>query len=559
MPAFREITVPVPVYEDVAREYAGIQAEFDRATTVDLQLAAIRRWDELRRRLGTWSNLTDLRFQQDTRNPAYQQALQYRDELRPKLTDLSIRFQRQLVQHPQRAALESRLGRQAFALWEADLQTFDPAIEASLVQESKLEAEYTELIAKAQFEYAGQTYNLSSFAKFREHADRSVREATERLRWAWFDGQHEALDRIYDQQVRLRTEMARTLGFEGFTGLGYRRMHRVDYGAAEVDRFRAAVRDHVVPLGRELRRQQTERLGLSSLRHWDEALFDAQGNPAPRGDHDWMLVRAQEMFDAMGGGLGTFFRVMTDSELLDLKARDGKAAGGFCTDFPSHGVPFIFANFNGTKGDVEVFTHEVGHAFQSYESRWQPLADYLFPTYESCEIHSMSLEYLTWPHMERFFGGDAERFRRIHLTQSLLFLPYGVAVDHFQHLVYAQPNATPDERCRMWQEMERTYLPWRDYADLPHVSRGGFWQSQRHIYLSPFYYIDYTLALTCALQFWTRSRRDPAAALADYVALCRRGGEAPFQELARSAGLISPFEPDCLQDVVAQARKVLAA
>jgi M3 family oligoendopeptidase len=351
--------------------------------------------------------------------------------------------------------------------------------------------------------------------------------------------------------------MAGKLGFDDYIGLAYKKMCRVDYNRDDVDAFRAAVREDVVPLATELRRRQAESLGVEPLMFWDEFLFDSKGNPAPRGDHDWMLQRAQEMFDAMGGGMGQFFRLMHEGGFLDLKNRDGKAGGGFCTSFPTLGLPYIFANFNGTKGDVEVFTHEIGHAFQCYESREQPLFEYLWPTYESCEIHSMGLEFLTWPQMEKFFGDAAERFRRIHLTQSLLFLPYGVAVDHFQHLVYASPEATPADRHGMWQEMERTYLPWRNYDGIPHASEGGMWQLQRHIYLHPFYYIDYTLALTCALQFWVRSQQNRDEAMQAYVALCRRGGEAPFQALARSAGLTSPFQARCLKQVVARAREAL--
>jgi len=259
----------------------------------------------------------------------------------------------------------------------------------------------------------------------------------------------------------------------------------------------------------------------------------------------------------MGGGLDAFFSLMCERGLTDLKTRQGKAGGGFCTNFPDHGVPYIFANFNGTKGDVEVFTHEMGHAFQSYMSREQFPVEYLWPTAESCEIHSMSLEYLTWPHMEKFFGDDADRFRRIHLTSSLLFLPYGVAIDHFQHLVYASPEASPAERHAMWREMEKKYLPWRNYGGNEQGERGAMWQRQMHVYLCPFYYIDYTLAEICALQFWVRSESDPAEALESYVALCARGGDAPFQELARSAGLVSPFAEGCLTDVVAKARKAL--
>ena len=554
---FHSIQAPAPVYEDIVAEYREINAAWDAAGTTDERVAAIGLWDELRRRLDTWQSITHVRFNQDTQNDEYKKARDYCDELRPKLAELTVALERKLVESPHRPDLQTRLGEQAFALWEVDITTYDPVIEEDMVREAKLEAEYTELLASAQLEFQGQSYNLPEIGKFREDSDRQVRFGSVEVTWNWFTENREALDRIYDEQVKLRTEMAHKLGLADYIELGYKRMARIDYGRSDVERYRRAVRDHVVPLAVELRRRQAETLEVDELKFWDEAIHDRGGNPAPQGDHDWMLERAQEMFAEMGSGLDDFFRVMVESNLLDLKIRNGKAGGGFCTSFPSHGVPFIFANFNGTKGDVEVFTHEIGHAFQNYMSRHQPLLDYHWPTTESCEIHSMSLEFLTWPHMEKFFGADAERFRTIHLTGALLFLPYGVAVDHFQHLIYAEPGATPAERNAMWQEMERTYLPWRKYDGLVHPSAGGMWQAQRHIYLNPFYYIDYTLAQTCALQFWVRAEKDFQEAIRDYVALCRRGGEAPFRQLAESAGLVSPFEDGCLSEVVSRARRSL--
>jgi len=377
-----------------------------------------------------------------------------------------------------------------------------------------------------------------------------------RTTWDWFAGAAPELDRIYDELVKLRTSMARKLGFEDFVDLGYRRMKRVDYGRADVESYRAGVREHVVPFASELRGRQAQTLGVD-LRYWDEAVSELEGNPAPMGDHDWMMSRAREMFDEMDGDIGAFFNMLADAQLMDLKTREGKAGGGFCTSFPSYGVPFIFANFNGTKGDVEVFTHEVGHAFQNYLSQSLFPTDYLWATYESAEIHSMSLEYLTYPYMEKFFGPEAERFRRVHQAGNLTFLPYGVAVDHFQHLVYESPNASPAERCEMWREMERTYLPWRQYEGVPRLEEGGFWQMQLHIYTYPFYYIDYTLAEVCAMQFRDLAREDPERALATYKELCRRGGSLPFQGLVASAGLMSPLADGCLEKVVASTRAIL--
>ena len=556
VPKFGEMNATVPNYDEIEAEFQGITARLESAEDAAGRAAALAEWDTSRRRLDSTISLIHLHFNQNTRDDAARQAREAMDELAPKLTALEVKMKRGLLEGGHRAEYEAHFGAQAFSLWEQNIRSFDPAIESDLVTESKLEAEYVELTAAAEIEFQGERYNLSEISKFNEDPDRDVRHGAQSAVWKWFGENGDELDRIYGDLVTLRHSMAKKLGLSSFTELGYLRMNRIDYNEADVDNFRAQVREFVVPLCARIREEQAKTLGVDSLRFWDEPIFDPKGNPAPKGDHDWMLQQAQTMFDQLGQ-LGEFFRLMEDRELLDLKCRDGKAGGGFCTSFPSYGVPYIFANFNGTKGDVEVFTHEAGHAFQCWKSQSQPVYDYLWPTTESCEIHSMSLEFLTWPHMELFFGDDADRFRRIHLLESLLFLPYGVAVDHFQHEVYANPEASAADRHAMWKKIEATYLPWREYGDIDRLGMGGLWQRQRHIYLIPFYYIDYTLALTCAMQFWVKAENDATSALRDYEVLCARGGEAPFQELARSAGLVSPFDDGCLTQVVSQAREFL--
>ncbi len=556
---FDAITAPTPDLDALAERMEELHRTLEAAATPADGAAVVRAWDELRREVETWSSLVDLRFNQDTANEEHKRAREQRDELLPRWTELEVAMKRALLVHPLRAGIAAEVGEHAFALWEVDVLAFDPAIKEDLVAEAKLEAEYTELMASAEFEYLGEKLNLATLRKFVQHADREVRHGALQQWWNWFAEHGGEFDRIYDELVRLRTAMAEKLGFNDFVELGYKRMKRIDYDRPDVERFRAAVREHVVPLATELCRRQAEALGVEKLMAWDERVQDPRGNPRPNGDHDWMVARAQEMFDAMDAELGAFFGLMNGGRFLDLKSRQGKSSGGFCTSFPTAGMPFVFANFNGTKDDVEVFTHEIGHAFQCYQSRDHVPLDFLWPTMESCEIHSMSLEFLTWPHMDKFFGDDAERFRRMHLIDGLVFLPYGVAVDHFQHEVYSRPEASPAARHAIWLVMERTYLPWRDWGDLAYPAKGGRWQAQPHIFGGPFYYIDYTLAQTCAMQFWLRAEReDRGAAMKAYVDLCRRGGQAPFQELARSAGLKSPFDDGCLAEVVGHAREVLA-
>ncbi|MCP3917696.1 MAG: M3 family oligoendopeptidase [bacterium] len=554
---FEDVTAPVPDLEALARTTEGLQASVERATSVADCVEALKSWDEVRRGVRTYGSLVDLRFNQDTADPERKAAREAWDAARPRWTELEVGMKRTLLDHSLRAELEDALGAQVFALWGSQVLAFDSEIKDDLTRESALQAEYNQLLAGAEIDFRSEQHNLSTITKFRQEADRDLRHDTDRALWGWFAGNAVELDRIYDDLVHLRTRMAHKLGYDDFVDLGYKRMCRVDYGRADVERFRKEVVRDVVPLATELHRRQAQDLGVERLMAWDESVFDTRGNPLPKGDGTWLVARAREMFAAMGGGLDEFFGAMDDGGFLDLQSRKGKAGGGFCTSFATYGMPFVFANFNGTMGDVRVLTHEIGHAFQNFKSREQWPSDYIWPTLESCEVHSMGLEFLTWPHMDTFFGDDGDRFRRVHLIESLLFLPYGTAVDHFQHLVYETPDATPAERNAMWLEMERTYLPWRDWGDLAHPARGGRWQLQRHIYLSPFYYIDYVLAQTCALQFWARADEDREGTMRDYVELCTRGGSAAFQALVRSAGLVSPFEEGCLSRVVAHARDTL--
>jgi M3 family oligoendopeptidase len=555
MNKFDAIAVATPDKAGLARDYAALHQRLD---TGDL-VGALHAWDAMRREYDTWSALVHLRFAQDTTDAAAKATREYADALAPEAADLETAFKLRLLGDSDRAGLERDAGAHAVRLWETDVTVFDPAIKPDLEEESRLTARYTEILASASLSIGGKTVNLAGLAPFAEDPDRSIRHEAETVRWAFFERHGPELDQIYQDLVRLRHGMARKLGFETYTPLGYRRMRRVDYGPDDVARYREQVVTHVVPLVARLLEQRRATFGWDRLRFWDEALIDPAGNPKPAGGHDFLVAQARTMFDAMDARMGGFFRQMETGGFLDLKNRPGKSGGGFCTSFPTVGMPFIFANFTGTHHDIGVFTHEMGHAFQNYQSREQPNVDYLWPTMEAAEIHSMSLEFLTWPFMNLLVGdAAADRFRRMHLIGALSFLPYGVCVDHFQHEVYANPDASPEERHAIWRRLERHYMPWTDHGDLAYLAKGGRWQAKPHIYNSPFYYIDYTLAQCCAMQFWSRARRDRAGALDAYVGLCGLGGSAPFQELTKAAGLISPFADGALADVVREAEVFLA-
>jgi len=550
--------ISAPSDATLAETYARINANLDAAPSVAGWRASFDRWDGARRTWKSWSNLTKLRYSQDTRRDDFRSAQTELDRRTPGITSLDTAMKQRFLASNMRPGLEDAIGPHAFELWDADVTTFDDAIAGDLVRESELAREYTELLATATVAFDGEERSLGGLGRYLQDGDRSVRHAAERARWSAFSQCSERLDAIFGDLVATRDRMARTLGFANYIELGYKRMRRVGYGSAEVASYRDEVARVVVPFAHDLIKRYGAAAGYDRVRFWDETSLGAGGPIAPRGDRRWTLDRTREALAAIDPALGEFVDVMLDGDLLDVDNRPGKALGAYCTIFPTRNVPFVFANFNGTRGDVRTLMHELGHAFQAYRSRDKIAVDYLTPTYESAEIHSMSLEYLSWPQMERYFGDDADAYRREHLLDAMLFLPYGVAVDHFQHLVYANPSATPAERHVMWQEMERRYLPWRDYGDLAYPAMGGLWQEKRHIYVAPFYYIDYTLALCCALQLWVKAQTDRSTTLADYITLCGRGGEASFGTLVASAGLRNPFEPGALADVVSAASAAFA-
>ncbi|HQT67123.1 MAG TPA: M3 family oligoendopeptidase [Acetobacteraceae bacterium] len=553
---FESIKPRKPSRGSLTAQYAEINALLDQKALSH----AMQAWDNARRAYESWSALTYLHFAQDTTNADYKAEREYADALSPFAIEMNTNVKKRLLSECNHADVEKHVGAHAVRLWECDVTTFAPEIAADLEAESKLEARYTEILASAKIEFDGKTHNLAGLAPYTESLNRGVRHAAETARWAFFAEHAEELDDIYDRLVKLRHTMAIKLGYKNYTPLAYRKMRRVDYDAGDVAHYRTEVLEYVTPLVARLVDERRRANGWETIHYWDEKLIDPAGNPKPAGGHDYLVAQAQIMFDNMDKRLAHFYKSMNDGGFMDLKNRPTKAGGGFCTSFPTDGMPFIFANFNGTHGDINVFTHEMGHAFQNYESRHQPNIDYLWPTMESAEIHSMSLEFLTYPQMDLLVGPDAaDRFRRMHLIGALEFLPYGVLVDHFQHDIYANPDMSQAERRATWRRLEQIYMPWRDYGDLSHPETGARFHAQGHIFGSPFYYIDYTLAQCCALQFWAKSQEDYKASLDAYVKLCALGGSAPFLSLVESAGLISPFAPGALLTAVNTANTVLMA
>ena len=543
--------------EKIKKEFSELIKSFEKAENVEGQVNAFDEIIKLRNHIETMQTLVSVRHSIDTNDEFYDKENEYMDEISPILFGFTNDFYKALVNSKFKDELIQKYGKFLFDLAENTLKTFSPEIIPDAQEENRLSSKYSKLIASAKIDFDGKELNLSQMVPYTQSKDRNVRiEAAKKVAQFFSENQDE-FDNIYDSLVKVRTRMAQKMGYKNFVEFGYKQLSRLEYDAKMVEGYRKQVLENIVPLHTELRERQGKRLGVDKLKFYDEAIKFNSGNADPHGSPEWILNNGKTMYKELSKETDEFFTFMTENNLLDLLSKKGKMSGGYCTYIPEHKAPFIFANFNGTSHDIDVLTHEAGHAFQVYQSRGFEVPEYLWPSYEACEIHSMSMEFLTWPWMDLFFENDTDKYKFIHLSEALLFIPYGVTVDEFQHWVYENPEVTPKERREKWIEIEKKYLPTRDYGEVEELKNGIFWFRQGHIFSSPFYYIDYTLAQVCAFQFWIKSRENREKAWQDYLNLCKLGGSKPFFELMKSANLKNPFEEGTLAFVIPKIKEYL--
>lgn len=547
---FSEYPYTRPNMQETEKKFFTFLHAFETAHNLSDAISYIEQITALRKNFDTLASIASVRYTLDTQNTQYQAEQDFFDAEYPVYQGWITAFYKVLLNHILADELKKHYGEQIFRLANAAVKTYHESIVQELQQENTLISEYTKLIGSAQIEFEGNTYNLAGLSPFMQDTDRNRRILAHEAYFSFFQQNEQELDRLFDELVKVRTTIARKLGFDNFVELAYLRLSRVDYTHQEVAQYREYICKYVVPLVKELQERKRKRLGLDTLYFYDEKLKFKSGNPKPKGDPEWILQQGKTMYQELSKETGAFFEFMQQHELMDVINRKGKASGGYCTYFSQYNAPFIFSNFNGTTHDVEVLTHEAGHAFQVYSSQNQPLPEYYFPTYEACEIHSMSMEFITWKWMELFFKEDTAKFKFDHISGALTFLPYGAMVDEFQHIVYQNPDLTAKQRKKAWQELEKKYIPYRNYNNMPFANEGGIWQGQSHIYANPFYYIDYTLAQICALQYWTWYQEEPQQAWQSYLNLCRQGGSKSFLELVELAGLSSPFDEKTMSSVV---------
>lgn len=546
--------------ESIKEEMKALIQKLKEAKDFEEAEALFLENEKLQGHVFTMCNLALVRHSINTEDKFYDEEQNYWNNAYPQIQEFNQEWTKALLESPFKDDFARKYGNILFLNAEIDLKTFSPEIIPMMQEENELTTAYEKLLAGAQIPFEGKIYTISQMSPFKNDKDDARRLAAWKAEGQWYKDNQGELDRLYDKLVHLRDQMGKKLGYADFTELGYYRMRRNCYDKQDVQKFREAVQKYVVPVAAKIYERQAERLGKSyPLSYADAAIEFRSGNPKPKGNPDEIVASGKKFYDWLSPETSEFFNHMIDDELMDLLSTKGKQGGGYCTSFQDYKTPFIFANFNGTQHDIEVITHEAGHAFAAYLNRNRVPYECIWPSLEACEVHSMSMEFFAEAFSEEFFGEDAGKYNYSHLADALCFIPYGTMVDHFQHIVYENPNLSPAERHAKWKELVQIYQPWFKLdGEIPFYSEGEGWQRQHHIYSSPFYYIDYCLAQTVALQFWNMIQKDQKEAWQHYMVYTKQGGSVVFTKLLKNAGLESPFQESCLRGICDTAAKYLA-
>ncbi len=548
---YQRITV-----EDFKEQAEKIIAKIRAAKSAEDLKAARDEYNKISEEVDTAASLANCRFTLNTRDEFYNAEMDYYDNAMPLFSEIENEYKKAMLDSPYRAEAEKLINPRVFKGFEMSLKTFSPEVIEDLQAENALVTRYSKFMGELAFEFEGEKMPLSVLRGKLEDDSRDVRRKAAEAIGKTMEANADTFDQIFDGLVKIRTQIARKLGYKNFVELGYYRMGRVDYDEKMVAAFRKSVETDIVPAVAELKERIRNRLNLDKIMYYDDAISVTGEMPRPVIDTPAIFENALKMYHDMKPEIGDFMQRMLDAEAFDVEARDGKFGGGYCTTFAKYKQPFILANFNGTSGDIDVITHEFGHALA---------ADYMFkyaePDYptgmETHECHSMSMEFLCHKYMDSFFGEKADKYRYKHIVDAISFIPYGVIVDEFQHIVYDNPDLTPAERKDEYLKLEKKYRPYLSFEGIPYLEIGTRWQYQMHIYESPFNYIDYCIALCVALGFLSLSRAGFDSALEKYVEFLKKTGGVSLSELVEGAGLKSPFSENALKDTAATAKKVI--
>ncbi len=551
-----EIAYTRPDKDQIISKLDSFRQRFDNAKNVEEFYSVHEEFKEFFQQTNSNIELAFIRFTQDTRDEFYAAEKDIMDEIGPELNAASAEVFKCYLHSPFRSELEKRFPHVVFVNLQMSVDANDPRLIPYRVEENKLTTQYSKLMSGIVIEFNGERLPMSGISKYFTVNDRQLRKGAYTAWGQAIEDHKDELDDIFDRLVKVRTQMGKVLGFDGFSKLGYLQMQRNCYTKEDIAKFRANVLKYLVPLAGKIREKVGRDLGLGKQYFYDDSIYTAV-EPKPIGTPEQMFAAASDMYNQMSPETGKLFDMMVECECFDVMSREGKEGGGYCEGLAAYKLPFIFSNWNGSAGDVDVLTHEFGHALEFYKSFFIDSEFLSSVSMETAEVHSMSMEFLAYPWMDKFFGNRTPEYKFTHLSSAVTFIPYGTIIDCFQQTCYDHPDMTPAERNALYDKLEKQFLPYMSTEGLPAFEDGRRWQRQAHIFHNPFYYIDYCLAQFTALQFLALSQQDYSATFDKYIQFLNYGGTKTFTELLDACGLMSPFEEESFRLVVDSCEKIL--
>jgi len=554
---FSEFPVILFDIEKVKAKLESLFEKFSQAGSFEEEHKIFLEIVEEFKEYNTTEDVAQVKYVTDSRNEKYASDKKYFDTINPSFWLMGKKFNDLISESRYESEYENLYGSNYIKNIRRRARTFSENTKDDCEAENELVNRFEKLLMEPVL-FEGKEIPVGKLRYYFNLPDRSVRKKSQDTFLNFYKDRAEEINDIFDKLYEIRTTIAKKLGFENYLMLGYENMQR-EYHYTEARKFRESIAKYVVPAVEKLREKQRARIGLEHLEYYDVHYRFKSGNPMPKCAAKEIIPLCKKMYSELSPETKEFFDFMTENELMDLESRVGKAGGGFCTFFQKYKSPFIFSNLNGTASDVEILTHEAGHAFQSYLCRDCTLYEEMASSSDTCEVHSMSMEVLTYDYMNLFFKEDTEKFFYYHLDNSLRSIVSSAIADEFQEIIYLRDNTTTDERKKIWNSLREKYKFENSSGNDKHeyFSSGNSWHMKSLITERPFYCLEYALAQFVALQFLFLKKENHEAAFKKYVEFCRLGGRYTFSKSLKISGLKNPFEEETVAELVEKVEKFL--
>ncbi|HTI90332.1 MAG TPA: M3 family oligoendopeptidase [Puia sp.] len=495
-----------------------------------------------------------IRMTCDTENKALEEAFNFFClEIQPKIQPYADRLNKRLVENPHTQELDQKDYFTYLRSVKKRIELFREENIPLVAESSVMGQQFGVISGKMTVEVGGQEYTLQQASKFLENPDRKLREEVYRKMQQRRLQDKEALNDLYSRLVAIRHQIGLNAGFKNYRDYKFEELGRFDYTKEDCFRFHEAVREHVLPLVKQINERKKKKLGLDRLRPWDMEAEPAGTEPLrPFTNGQDLLTKTIACFDQLNPFFGDCLRTMQKMGRFDLESRKGKAPGGYNCPLAETGAPFIFMNSSGQMGDLTTMVHEGGHAIHSFLSHPLKLSSFKEYPMEIAEVASMSMELFSMDHWKLFFDdkNDLARAREHQLERVITIFPWIATIDKFQHWVYENPTHTLEERKQMWMKILDEFSSESvDWSGLEEFREFG-WQKQLHLFEVPFYYIEYGIAQLGAIGLWMQYKDNKEKALSNYTRALSLGGMKTLPELYDAAGLKFNFSKEHIKQLM---------